>query len=218
MKSLSMSSQFISSIGIYISHLDPAVRRCGLLAAEIVAERTGKKLRFDGWDGVGEGREWARDLRNLISTRDSDFMEVEVVESPTNNGPTDSSSTLSLPVQSKINISQATYDSDDSLTGYGSPPSSRAPSPTPEELDEIEKDPTLRVGTKKKILRPVYIGQLIEMVRPGAKDSDHEAVERLDVGLSAAAELIRRKRNFGFELGTSAGISLIYRLMSFRLS
>ncbi|KZT43712.1 hypothetical protein SISSUDRAFT_1013417 [Sistotremastrum suecicum HHB10207 ss-3] len=203
LSTLSMSPQFISSIGIYISHLDPAVRRCGLLAAETVAEKTGKSLRFDGWDGVGEGREWARDLRTLLSSRDADIVATEDIESPEECNQATPSPVSKLS-QLGASGSQVTYDSDDSLTGYGSPPSSRSPSPTPEELDEIERDPTLRVGRKQKILKPVYVSQLIEMLRPKGKDGDHESVEKLDVGLSEAAELIRRKRNFGFELAENA--------------
>ncbi|KAG1859114.1 hypothetical protein C8R48DRAFT_674099 [Suillus tomentosus] len=50
--------------------------------------------------------------------------------------------------------------------GYASPTSSRSVSPTPSELDEMKKDPILRVGVKK-IPRPVYLAQLGEMQEEG---------------------------------------------------
>jgi telomere length regulation protein len=100
------------------------------------------------------------------------------------------------------------HDSDDSLTGYASPPSSRTPSPTPSELAEIERDPTLRVG-RAKISRPVYLAQLGEMIRgtSGLKtDQENQEAEKIEIALDVAEELIRRRRGYGTELGRlSAG-------------
>ena len=96
------------------------------------------------------------------------------------------------------------YDSDDSLTGYASEPSSsRSPSPTPSELDEIEKDPTLRV-TQSKVARPVYLAQLGELIRPTGgvqANGDEDEPKKIEVALDVAEELIRRKKDYGTELG-----------------
>lgn len=95
-------------------------------------------------------------------------------------------------------------DSDDSLTGYvsqASSSSSRSNSPSPSDLDEYIEDPTLFAPKKKKVPRPVYLGQLGELL--GAK----EEPEKLDVALKWGEALIRRKRGFGLELGESISSS-----------
>ena len=75
MQSLAFSGSFIGAISQYISHLDPAVRRCGMRAAELVAERTNKTLDFKQWEGEGKGQEWARAVRKLVTKRDADAEE-----------------------------------------------------------------------------------------------------------------------------------------------
>lgn len=102
--------------------------------------------------------------------------------------------------------SQEPDSDDDSLVGYDSDrSSSRVPSPTPSELEEIEKDPTLRTGgglkQGKKIVRPVYLASLGELLRPSAAEGDEE-VRKVEMALTHGEELIRRKRDFGTELGT----------------
>lgn len=207
---LSLSPAFIEAIGHYITHLDPSVRRCGMLAAEVVAKRTGKSLDFDDWQGETQGRAWAHAVRHLITGRDVDALPVpfdvvrldpdpelpvEVVANLTNSPPSKTEKRVT-----SVRLSSAEHDSDDSLTGYDSPPSSRAPSPTLSEVEEVEKDPTLRVG-KKKIQKPVYLADLGSMLRSLAKADDPDEADRIDIALGCAEELIRKKRGFGFELG-----------------
>ena len=215
---------FIHSISTYIGHLDPAVRRCGMLVAEEVARRTGKELDFKDWDGDDGGKPWARSVRQLLAEKDADaevlgddeehgFAIEEILEEDAfepANEPAQSSRPLRGPADG--------YDSDDSLTGYASQASSRSPSPTPSELAEIEKDPTLRVG-RTKISRPVYLAQLGEMIRStsGLKtEQENQDAEKIEIALDVAEELVRRKRSYGTELGKSpAGImSLLYDLRS----
>lgn len=198
---LSISSPFLESIGTYIGHTDASIRRCGMLVAEVVAQRLGKKLDFGDWDEEGGGREWCRRLRTLVETKD-DFdaapdsddedEEQEVAEEP-EPPPTGKKPQSTL------------YDSDDSLTGYASPSSSRSPSPTPSDLDEIEKDPSLAVG-KRKISRPVYLLQLAELLAPG-KGNDQTEPDRMEMALNEGAELIRRKKGYGLELGMFVPLS-----------
>ena len=215
-QSLAFSPAFITAISSYISHLDPAVRRCGLLAAEIVAQRTGKSLNFDNWDGEGQGREWARRVRSLISSRDADSKElgIDVIrierEEKISTELKVESDTAVPKKHPPVEVINSGYDSDDSLVGYASsPPSSRSPSPTPSELEEIEKDPTLNVG-KKKIQKPVYLADLGTMLRGSAKPDDADQADRMEVALNCAEELIRRKREYGLELGELNFVAFIF--------
>lgn len=204
------------SISTYISHMDGSVRRCGMLVAEEVARASGKTLDFGGWDENGESREWFRQLRELVEKKDADANIEEVSESiPTKTQPAEvipatatsgahDSETRASPPKHATSVAQSGYDSDDSLTGYiSSPSSSRSPSPTPSDLAEIEKDPTLNVG-QPKIVRPVYLAQLGEMIRPTTgvrSDVEQGEVERQEMALNVGEELIRRKRAYGTELG-----------------
>src|ERR1700749_2668430 len=67
-----MAPLFIGAITTYIGHLDPSIRRCGMLVAEDIAALLEKKLNFGGWDGTGEGQDWAAELQKLVNVRDVD--------------------------------------------------------------------------------------------------------------------------------------------------
>lgn len=200
-----MSSTFIAGIGTYISALDPAIRHCGMLAAEVVAQRTGKTLKFSGW----EGDKWASGVRALLEARDVDA-DVESADNPQadqEESEEETSAPLPPPEPRKptrvVLRPDAGSDSDDSLTGYAtSAPSSRSASPTPSELDEIERDPTLRVGAKK-IPRPVYLVQLGELVRgTGRKEAEEgQEADKIEMALACGEALVRRKQGYGVELG-----------------
>jgi telomere length regulation protein len=179
-----------------------------MLAAEVIAHLAGKKLAFGGWDdGDDNGKDWCRALRRLIKGRDAD---VSLAAAETEMEPPEEiiAPAVSKPPPPRAAFAPKTtadaYDSDDSLTGYASPMStSRSPSPTPSELMEIEKDPTLNVGLKK-VPRPVYLAQLGDLLRGGASrtgpDDPHEA-DRIEMALNCAEELVRRKKGYGSELG-----------------
>ncbi|OSX64936.1 hypothetical protein POSPLADRAFT_1044368 [Postia placenta MAD-698-R-SB12] len=203
-QSLAFSPPFIRAISTYISHLDPAVRRCGMLVAEEVARGAGKKLDFGDWDGHGHGRDWCRRLRALMRERDAD---ADVDLAPALE---DEAETPGRPA--RPTVQDAGYDSDDSLTGYASPPaSSRSASPTPSELEEIERDPTLRVG-QKSVPHPVYLAQLGELVRSTSgvrSEQEDMQAQKHEVALNVAEELIRRKRAYGTELEENA-VNLVH--------
>ena len=213
---IALSPPFIRSIGTYIGHLDPSVRRCGMLVAEEVAHKTGKQLDFGDWEGDEGGKAWARGVRALLAGKDADADDLpedvqaterelsveelltdEIFEPPDGESARPSAS-------ASASAQPGGYDSDDSVTGYASPASSsRTPSPTPSELDEYEKDPTVRMG-RDKIQRPVYLAQLGQMIRntSGLKsENENQEADKIEVGLAVAEELIRRKRGFGTELG-----------------
>ena len=209
---LALSPTFISSVGTYIKHLDTAIRRCGMLVAEEVASLAGKKLDFGDWEGGDADRTWARSLRTLLKERDIDAEDTQALieeeqgaqkrETP---GSVEADSSSSAKSRLAIRVENAEADSDDdSLQGYGSDgKSDRAPSPTPSELEEIERDPTLNVGAKK-VPKPVYLaqlGQLVKSTNAGLKSAENDEPDRIEMALNSGEELIRRKRNFGMELG-----------------
>lgn len=199
-----------------------------MLVAEVVAHLSDKKLDFGDWDGDGMGKSWTRELRFLITARDIDAdidMEepvllpntadsvIEEICTDSARQPSDNlkEAYRQLPVVATAN---AGYDSDDSLTGYASP-SSRSTSPTPSELEEIEHDPSLRVGVKK-IPRPVYLAQLGELVRStsglNSNEPEQEA-DKMEMALNCGEELIRKKQGYGMELGTSRSRYLVMILL-----
>lgn len=183
-----------------------------MLAAEVVANLTGKQLDFGDWYGDDFGKAWARELRKLLKVRDVDA-SIDVVEAPKPDtvDAEDAEQTKVGPdipsggVASRVILKEPSggYDSDDSLAGYASPGSSRSPSPTPSDLEAIEKEPSLNVGVKK-VPRPVYLAQLGELFRstggPKSSDDPHEA-DKIEMALTCAEELIRKKTGYGTELG-----------------
>ena len=184
-----------------------------MLVAEEVATLAGKNLNFEDWEGGDADRVWARSLRILTKERDIDAKDVESsaqerLEPREQGGPNHVEVNPASPPTSRHAIrveNPAEPDSDDdSIQGYASEENSdRAPSPTPSELEEIEKDPTLNVGAKK-ILKPVYLAQLGELVRStnvGLKSAENNEPDKIEMALGCGEELIRRKRNFGMELG-----------------
>ncbi|GJJ13190.1 hypothetical protein Clacol_007441 [Clathrus columnatus] len=213
---LSLSSSFISSISTFLSHSDISIRQCGMLVAEIVAERCNQKLNFDGWDGSGEHLEWVQSLRKWTndwgrSAFDSEESKADISiskEIAVHPEGTSDLGTEALP--------GGMVDSDDdSLSGYSSSHrSSRPPSPTPSELDEMEKDPTLRVGQSKPIPKPVYLAQLVSLFRK-SNNEEKDTADIIEVILSSAELLIRRKKGFGYELEENA-VELTIALLMLR--
>lgn len=220
-QSLASSSSFVQAIGKYISHYDGSVRRCGMLAGEVVASMCDKKLDFGDWDGEDAGKPWARGLRQLLKKRDvesntNDFdgedndIEREEIPAYVPSG----SPEAETPLVTFPDITNG-CDSDDSLTGYASQNSSRSASPSPSDLAEIERDPTLNVGIKK-VARPVYLAQLGDLLRSVSQksgpDDPHDA-DKIEMALNCAEELIRKKKDYGTELHENA-VHLVYQLLS----
>ncbi|KAI9566479.1 telomere length regulation protein-domain-containing protein [Boletus coccyginus] len=223
--SVALSPSLVSAVGAYITHPDASVRRCGMLVAEVVASRAGKNLNFDDWEGDDDGRVWARRARQLCSQRDIDFEPFHEDDTVRGNDgePGDLTTEATLMTATRQGSVAGTgipargivdYDSDDSLTGYASPSHSRTPSPTPSELQEIEKDPTLHTG-RKKIPRPVYLAQLGELVRNSgvASSEEDQEADKIEIAMNIGEELIRRKRDYGTELPENAA-NLVYGFIS----
>lgn len=178
------------------------------------------------WDGEGDGKEEARWLRFAFGVRDpavadeggayedqwmlgwhestekDPAVSVEIVKIP--NITRQRGRPTSKPIQEAKRIRKVVMLDDDQrndpLEGYDipSPSSSRSPSPTPSYLEEVAADPSLAIDStqKKKVTRPVYISQLIELLK------DRDKPESLEMGLKWGESLVRAKRSFGGELGT----------------
>ena len=88
-------------------------------------------------------------------------------------------------------------DPEDPMEGYSSPSdSSRSPSPSPSFLEEVAADPSLGVRTPgdKKPKRPIYVGDVISLLK------DREKFEAVEMGLKWGEGVVRAKRGFGGEL------------------
>lgn len=92
-------------------------------------------------------------------------------------------------------------DSDDTLTGYASETSSNDSEHSFGELSEIANDVSLRSGAKTKVIRPVYINQLVQYLRSGGTANDQESSMKVEIALKYCEDLVRRKADFGSELG-----------------
>ncbi|KAF7363275.1 Telomere-reg-2 domain-containing protein [Mycena sanguinolenta] len=219
LESLALSPTLISGVGRYIGHLDGSIRRCGMLAAEVVAHLSGKKLDFGDWEGDEAGKAWARTVRQLLLARDADAKPEDLEDTgPRTNEPEIQEIVTpgiqsAQPAKTTPPATEVGYDSDDSLSGYISQSSSRSNSPTPSELAEIEKDPTLGVGAKK-VPRPVYLAQLGALLRPagGLKVDESQLANEVEMGIDCAEELIRKKAGYGTELEENA-VNLVYGLV-----
>ena len=184
-----------------------------------------KRLKFGAgtWEGQGQGKEEARWLRGALDVNDNDAVLGDNEEAwllGWTSAPSDSSTIVRAevvqpdpvrPVRSPTTKTKKAPPSrpkivmlddeqaEDPMEGYAnpSPSSSRSPSPTQSYLDEITADPSLALDAagKKKIKRPVYISQLIALLK------ERDKPDHLEVGLKWGESLIRSKRTFGKELG-----------------
>ncbi|KAF8311251.1 hypothetical protein DL93DRAFT_2061170 [Clavulina sp. PMI_390] len=213
-KGLATSPIFIGAVSKYVGNMDPMIRLLGMTLAEEVAQLSGRKLEFGVWDGDADGRPWIRELRTLVNFRDADVEEGQVeLDSTTTDDElpapleTTSRSVVSAIMTRPVQATREPDSDDDSLVGYDSDDaSSRAPSPTPSELDEIERDPSLRTGggsKQQKKSRPIYLVSLGELLRPSKAEGEEE-LRGFELALTHGEELVRRKRNFGTELEENA--------------
>ncbi|KIR53446.1 telomere length regulation protein [Cryptococcus gattii Ru294] len=193
------------------------------------------RLKFKGmWEGTGDGREESRWLRDNVGVNDAnarigdedeqwllgwkDIPSTSTAEPQpipiSSQGrratrPASTKPSSPRPRKKKPKIIMLDPDQqNDPLSGYASSSSSssRAPSPTPEYLDEIAADPSLGLdeANKKKVKRPVYIPQLVALLK------ERDKPESVEMGLKWGERLVRAKREFGVELAENAvGIALM---------
>ena len=182
--------------------------------------RGGRRLRFgpDMWEGEGQGKDEARWLRRSVGVRDahapSDGIGWDAPIAPaasTQRSAERGRRTRKVPEEKpqgrpKI-VMLDDEQAEDRLEGYDapSPSSSRSPSPTPSYLEQVAADPSLALDAvqRKKITRPVYIAQLVALVK------DRETPEAVEMALKHGESLIRAKRSFGGELGGSSAVWVV---------
>ncbi|EJU02519.1 hypothetical protein DACRYDRAFT_51119 [Dacryopinax primogenitus] len=207
---LSLNPKFLQSMTAYMEHSDPFIRRLGLLVVEVLSAATrveGKALTFgtEMWEGDDEGKEFCRELRALIVERDVD---ADLTSEAAGEPVAEVQQAPSVPFDVSLSLTNPTRQlepddsDDDSLMGYDSV-EALVSAPSMEELDENEKDPTLNNGKTKKVPKPVYLADL------GAFFQDSKDPDRLQLALSSAVELIRRKKNYGTELEENA-VNLVH--------
>lgn len=180
-----------------------------MLAAELVAQKSGKTLDFGGWNGEDPALLWAQNVRVLLQNRDVD-VQAEPLPTPSHQAsfisPIHNRPSAPSQPPGRVIMQETEVDSDDDVvSGYTTGGSSRSVSPTPSEILELENEPSLAAGVRK-VQRPVYLMQLGEMMRGSSgmqAENPREEADTMEVALNCAAELIRRKELFGSsELGT----------------
>lgn len=163
-------------------------------------------------------------MRTLIEGRDStadliSLPQLNIEANPAEQEPEIEIMRLGSQLTRNINIINNDEDSDDSLEGYDSSPSSRASSPqrtstgipasgsttkhdkakSSPTIEEINAEPTLLNPSRKKIHKPIYLLDLGKLFKVD-KEGD-EQCESIRMALQTAAELVRRKAGWGLELG-----------------
>lgn len=180
-----------------------------------------RKLRFTGiWDGSGQGQDECRWLRRCVGVRDGDAPlgndeagwmlgwdaePVQEAKPSPRPPPQKAEKERGRQHRSKAKPKIVMLDDDqaaDPLEGYADsePSSSRSPSPTPSFLEEVAVDPTLAIDAtkKRKLRRPVYVRQLVELLR------DKDKPESIELALEWGEGLVRAKRGFGTEVYDNA--------------
>ncbi|PFH46357.1 hypothetical protein AMATHDRAFT_155382 [Amanita thiersii Skay4041] len=184
---------FIKAVGSYVSHLDPLIRICGMLTAEIVASMCGRVLNFNSWEGNDEGRIWARHIRQVIETP-NEYVIKDGVHVSIDIEPTVRLSNNSEVLPNADPLTHNDSDSDDSVVGYDSSLPSRSSSPELDELSAIETDPSLNTGVQI-LPHPVYLYQLCNLIRNSSPSDGRGSDEfnKIDVALTIAERLIRTR-------------------------
>jgi telomere length regulation protein len=204
-QNLILSPSFVTAIGYYISHMDESIRLCGMLVAEVLSSLAEKVLAFDVWDGEDETRLWAHRVRELIkghaNANGTNVQGANIVDYEEEITQPEPQVQDIIPAASnQILLTDDGFDSDDSMTGYAP---SLSPLATSSELAEVEKEPVLSFGIKR-ISRPLYLSQLGALLRSrddNGQSGQSSAADNVEMALNSAEDLIRRKRDFGSELG-----------------
>lgn len=188
------------------------------------------------WEGSGEGREEAKWVRSCIGVDDGKahlppagsaawllgWDKAHLDRPPATEQPRRGRSRSPKPYRPATKAPKAQTkhkatpkvimldDEDDPFSGYSSASasSSRSPSPTPSYLEEVANDPTLALESsdKKKVQRPVYVPQLLALLR------DKDNPNAIEMALNHGEALVRAKRSYGTEVGENA-VNLLAQLV-----
>lgn len=229
---ISRSSPFLAAVSAHLSLLRPTPRLLGMLVVELLSVRTlepggaVEPLSFGSeiWNGKEEGKDVVHALRASLETQESstDWQEAlrEAWKSETvvakQAAPRrravappapQPSPTVKRPLISII-------DDPDDLVPYPLPPA-----PSESYLSTLASDDPSLYATalpsgaatvtrrRGKLRAPVYIPELVAYLKgkepEGGKEPADEEAERVEMALKEGAALVRRKRDWGGELGQS---------------
>ncbi|TEB06292.1 hypothetical protein FA13DRAFT_1807224 [Coprinellus micaceus] len=222
MRDLSFNPAFIQGVSRYLGRQDASVRRCGLLVGREIARMSGKSLEFGVWDGDDSGKVWARTLRRLIQGRDVDVVlgTVDAETAPkATPGVVDDAEVEEFvsPAERKAAMVEEVEERQPEKVQFKSTAQGSA-SPSPSEIEEIEKDPTLNVAVK--VQRPVCLRQLGDLLRgtgQKAKSYEPHEADKIEMALNYAEELIRKKRDYEqnwVSIASVNAVNLEYSLLS----
>ncbi|KAL4977598.1 telomere length regulation protein-domain-containing protein [Aspergillus desertorum] len=206
MKSIGRTSVFLNAVSNRLAATTTRARFLGMIIGTAISqliEEPGKAMKFDLEEMESDEATW---YLNLIDTGDKvgslDAIRtlINIPKKPgpaatTAQAPTKATRPLGKPNQSgakivaieEIDDSDGDGDEDDDLIPYEKPD---------EDPTDEDDDPT--VISRNKPIAPVYIRDLIIYLR------DTDNLDRHELALTTAAELIRRKTGFGSELAEHA--------------
>lgn len=228
---MSRSSSFLTAITTHLSTIREIVRLQGMLVAEEVSKKSLdpsspiKPLDFgDIWQEAGPNytdirnmKEWLDASKDDSKVADWELPEEEegVVEEPQDyqqhqhfatpgqdaqsvgNGRKERTSNQSKePGLIQVLDTSSDFDDYDEIDEPDLEPYALPPKPAAQDLKDIE-DLSAYTPEKRKAKPPVYIPDLCAYLKS-------DDANKLDVGLKEAADLIRRKAQWGTELGMCA--------------
>ncbi|KAL4990172.1 telomere length regulation protein-domain-containing protein [Aspergillus falconensis] len=204
MKSIGRTSVFLNAVSNRLAATSTRARFLGMIIGTAISqliEEPGKSMKFDLEEMESDEATWYLNLINtgdkigsLYSiTRPNNMFKKPGPASTTAHGPTSTTRPFGNPNQGAAKIvaieetdgsdEEEEDEEDDDLIPYEKPD---------EDPADEDDDPTLI--QRNKPIAPVYIRDLIIYLR------DTENLDRHELALTTAPELIRRKTGFGTEL------------------
>jgi len=206
------SASVLRGVSAHMEHSDPAVRRLGMLVAEVLSASSGveRPLRFPEavWDGRGDGRETCRVLRALFDRAGPPWPSTELVAWPaepaapprpaSDRAPRPSAPvTVSLPRRVPARRPLVEDVSDRAAAPVPSMSPGASDESSEGEHDDGDTSVLLDAALRKKPRVPVYIYELVPLLRERAYRANKLALKH-------AEPLIRRKTGWGAEIAEHA--------------
>lgn len=200
------SPPVLRGVSAHMEHSDPAVRRLGMLVAEVLSAASGveRPLRFPEavWDGRGDGRETCRVLRALYDRAGPLWPSTELVAWPAEQTPPPSPAEREPRVSEPATIALPRRVPARPLVVDVSEGAVQVPC-MPDESDESSSEDgndtsvLLDAALRKKPRVPVYVYELVPLLRERAYQANKLALKH-------AEPLIRRKTGWGAEVAEHA--------------
>ena len=194
-REMARSGPYLNAVSNRLAASSERARFLGMVFGMAVSELVDppdRKINFDIESNNGADGKWYQSLTNIKDTIGNiKYLRAMDAVSSSDPIPKTSEKGGKLPTSSKIveiveisdEIESEVESSDDDLPVYAKPDS---------DQEDEDEDPTLI--QRNKAVAPVYIRDLIAGLR------DSENYDRHKLAISTAANLIRRKSNFGTEV------------------